>query len=524
MLAFTLLVSVQHRAHGFPLDDSYIHQTVARNLAEHGSLGFVIGKRSSGATSLLWTLIQASRYRLLGSVDPVWFNIALSYALLVSIALLLYRIAYRDGLPQPVCLLLAATPALSGNFLWLGLIGMEHLLFVFFSLLAIYLWFDPEPHTLLNSAAAGFVSGLLVITRPEAVVFGPLMLVASLRFRRRRSRRELVVFALPWGAFLALSLSVNWWTSGALMPATLKGRTWLYFHSTGGAHSVRSITRFCGSWVQRLPRHFSTHFTHQMVSVREIFTGESLFGIALLALVLVGAVALLRRRPLAVTFLLLWAAIHFTIYMVSFPAGGHGGRYQPLNLLLFFPLLFLGCAALLGRLLPRRHNIVAGTVVALALIAAYTSISTWRTVAFVGISHINDTHGRIALWMRQNIPSNARFAAFDIGRVSYDWPSQVIDLGGLVDPTYYHYLRDGDVPLYLQRENVEYLLLPSAGTEDFGFTPEMTAHPLIEFCSPREPWLLGFRYTIHATQCQRLYRLATRPENDEPGPSPQPAH
>src|SRR5690349_19582616 len=42
---------------GFPLDDTWIHLTYARNLAEHGEWAFRLGERSSGSTSPLWTFL-----------------------------------------------------------------------------------------------------------------------------------------------------------------------------------------------------------------------------------------------------------------------------------------------------------------------------------------------------------------------------------------------------------------------------------------------------------------------------------
>jgi hypothetical protein len=38
---------------GFPVDDSWIHQSVARNFCSFGSLGYLTHERSSGSTSLL---------------------------------------------------------------------------------------------------------------------------------------------------------------------------------------------------------------------------------------------------------------------------------------------------------------------------------------------------------------------------------------------------------------------------------------------------------------------------------------
>jgi len=42
---------------GFPLDDSWIHQTYARNLVEYGDWFFIPGVSSAGSTSPFWTLL-----------------------------------------------------------------------------------------------------------------------------------------------------------------------------------------------------------------------------------------------------------------------------------------------------------------------------------------------------------------------------------------------------------------------------------------------------------------------------------
>src|SRR5512139_3169352 len=49
---------------GFPLDDSWIHLTYARNLAEHGEWAFRLGERSAGSTSPLWTFLLSIGYFL----------------------------------------------------------------------------------------------------------------------------------------------------------------------------------------------------------------------------------------------------------------------------------------------------------------------------------------------------------------------------------------------------------------------------------------------------------------------------
>jgi hypothetical protein len=208
------------------------------------------------------------------------------------------------------------------------------------------------------------------------------------------------------------------------------------------------------------------------------------------------------------SLVLLWAFVQFAIYLISFPAAGHAGRYQPLNLLLMLPLLVIGLYALLEDLRVAA-NPALGIVFVAVLVAGIMSISTWRQVTRVGIEHINNTEGQVASWLRLHVADSDRFAAFDIGMVSYEWGGPVVDLGGLVDPDYFSYLKNGRVPEYLKAHKIQYLMLPGAGTRDMGFDANSLPPSLVEYCSPNKIWLLGFRYTIHAARCQDVYRLST---------------
>jgi len=58
---FYLLVSALIFRIGFPLDDSWIHLTYARNFAEHGEWAYRLGERSAGSTSPLSASRQWSR-------------------------------------------------------------------------------------------------------------------------------------------------------------------------------------------------------------------------------------------------------------------------------------------------------------------------------------------------------------------------------------------------------------------------------------------------------------------------------
>ncbi len=60
---FVLVTAVQGHA-GFPLDDAWIHQVYARNLAQRGEFAFTPGEPSAGSTSPLWTIALSVGYLL----------------------------------------------------------------------------------------------------------------------------------------------------------------------------------------------------------------------------------------------------------------------------------------------------------------------------------------------------------------------------------------------------------------------------------------------------------------------------
>ena len=69
---FYLAVSVWgYGSWGFPLDDAWIHQTYARNLARSGQLAFVPGVPSAGSTAPLWSFLLSIGY-LLGAPYQIW--------------------------------------------------------------------------------------------------------------------------------------------------------------------------------------------------------------------------------------------------------------------------------------------------------------------------------------------------------------------------------------------------------------------------------------------------------------------
>lgn len=494
-ICFGFLASSLRVAFGFPLDDSYITQTIARNLAQTGVLGYYAGKPSPGATSLLWVYIQAANFQFL-HLDPVIFNLVLSWLFPVVIGVLLYSIGVRDGLSPWWSLTLAIAPAFCGNFLWLGLIGMEHLLFVLLVLSAVHFCLESGTSSALLTGAA---VGLLAITRPGAIPLG-LLLLSSSWLLGRKAREFFIALAL-WLVFVVLDLAANLSASHSFMPGTLNGRTWLYFHGSGGPHSFISVLSFVVRSALRPSMNFSLWYAH----ADPVSYAHLLLVLGILALDIAGALWLLNHRLLGFSLLIALTFLHFCIFAAMLPSSGQGARYQPLNLLLVVPCMFIGVFLLLRRMLKGYPQIMrVSTVVTLGL-ASLASLCTWRTVAIEGIAHINNTHGEASRWLAEHA-AHSRVAAFDFGRISYDAKGEVLDIGGLTDPSFYTYMNAGRVPDYVREKHVDLVVLPNGEIPVYlGFSNQFPKR--VEFCTPRDAWSIPWSYTWNAAQCQAIYQV-----------------
>src|SRR5262245_44722032 len=80
--------------HGFPLDDAWIHQVVARTFAQTGTLGYAPGHHGAGATSYLWAALLAINLKSL-HFDPVRWTLGINVVAALATGQLLFRLVAR---------------------------------------------------------------------------------------------------------------------------------------------------------------------------------------------------------------------------------------------------------------------------------------------------------------------------------------------------------------------------------------------------------------------------------------------
>ncbi|MGZ6347697.1 MAG: hypothetical protein ACXWNC_09060, partial [Anaerolineales bacterium] len=156
---------------GFPLDDSWIHQTFARNLALRGEWSFIPGQSSGGSTAPLWSALLSVGFLL--HLSPFIWTFFLGGLLLVSLAFYAETSMralvpeYRGVIPWVGLLV-----AFEWHLVWASVSGMETILHALIAFILLMLLIKKTSHWLLLGALAG----MSVWVRPDGITFlGPII-------------------------------------------------------------------------------------------------------------------------------------------------------------------------------------------------------------------------------------------------------------------------------------------------------------------------------------------------------------
>jgi hypothetical protein len=411
---------------GFPLDDAWIHQTYARNLAVAGEFAFVPGHPSAGSTSPAWTTLLAIGHAL--HLDLRLWTYALGAALLALNAWLAYRLTLKlQPEAKAAAWLAGLLVAVEWHLVWAAGSGMETLLFSAFALLVF----------LLPAGRHGFWLGLCagasVLVRPDGLLLLPFALGRALAAPGARTRSALDV-AVGFGAVFLPYLAFNQWLAGTAWPNTFYAKQAEY-----------AVLRGLPLW-QRLTR----------MAVLPFVGGQ--------ALLLPGLVWLgwdgLRRREWEAVLPLGWVAVMISAYALRLPVTYQHGRYLIPVIPLVVVLGTTGLARSLHLRSPRLFVRVASRVWVLAAVLVtliFTAIGAQAYTRDVQI--IESEMVATARWIEANTDSRALVAAHDIGALGYYSHRALLDLAGLVTPEVIPFIRDeARLETWLDASGADYLM------------------------------------------------------------------
>jgi len=166
--ALYILRSISLTEPGFPLDDSWIHQVFARNIATGHGFSFNPGQPIPGATAPLWTLILASTCRPFG---PVAGGIATGIAFLWLAFVGLYKLTVFLAQNRFKALLTVILSILCWPVVWGGLSGMEVGLYSCLTFWGLYFNLSSKAISDNRAYLSYFLFTMAFLARPETAVF-----------------------------------------------------------------------------------------------------------------------------------------------------------------------------------------------------------------------------------------------------------------------------------------------------------------------------------------------------------------
>lgn len=412
---------------GFPLDDAWIHQTYARNLALTGEWAFNPGKPSGGSTAPLWSALLAAGFLL--KLAPYVWTYLLGTVALWGLSLLGEKAA-RGLVPayHPRFPWVGAALALEWHLVWAAASGMETLLYALLATAALVFIISGSR----KYFSLGLLIGLSVWVRPDGItLLGPAVLVILLGQSSWSKRLwSLVNLGIGFGSPFALYLLFNLVISGHPWPNT--------FYAKQAEYAVYLKLPFLERW--------GSEALQPLIGA----------GVVLLPGVVLAIASAVRRRAWGVLVAAGWLVGFLALYAWFLPVTYQHGRY----VIPAMPIFFLLGLAGLAEYVPRASHWFFPTFWRLAL--GVILVIFWGRGAFAyaqDVAVIESEMVATAKWVSVNVPPGALVAAHDIGALGYFGGHELVDMAGLISPEVIPFLRDeNQLAAYLTQRGVSYLV------------------------------------------------------------------
>ena len=425
-----LVASALYYRFGFPLDDSWIHLTYARNLAVHGEWAFQPGVPSAGSTAPLWTALLSIGFFL--KLAPYIWTHLLGALLLWGMGLFgemaVRRIspAYQSRIPWVGLFLIA-----EWHLVWSAVSGMETLLHALVMTVVLGMLMSGSRRFI----TLGLLTGLSIWVRPDGItLLGPVIVHALAGNGSGKKRwRDLSLFVIGFASLFVPYLLFNLILAGTPMPNT--------FYAKQAEYAI---------WQAR---PFLSRFWELAL---QFFAGPSL---ALLPGVVGWFVISLRKRDWSTLATMVWFAGYLFLYVERLPVYQHGRYVMPA-----MPIFFLwGLVALIAfsksKLFGRYHWVA---VTSWNLLAGALCVAFWLFGASMysqDVALIESEMVASAKWVAENVPQDEIVAAHDIGALGYYDDHELIDLAGLISPEVIPFIRNEEkLAEFLDESDAAYLI------------------------------------------------------------------
>jgi hypothetical protein len=406
---------------GYPLDDSWIHLTFARNLADGAGFGANPGEATPGATSPLWVLLLSIGF-LAGADHTVWpWLLAAGFLGAAGIAsghlfLALERESpgERSGrFPWPA-LLCGLVVSSTAPLIWSAAGAMEVPLFGALVCATLASLSRARDGRLGEAAICGGLTGLAALARPEGLLLAPIMIGVFLSRRSPRAVRSAAVGALACVVVYGPSVAFCLTTSGRWFPNTFYAKTTSLIAQAPDAGFLGAVIRF---FLQVSPVCLLLFLCGVAGAGLAAWKRRPIHGLA-------AACAFVVGLPLAYSMM-------GRTYLFAELAGNYGRYLYPV-IPPSFAVGFWGLGYL-ARSIARwdlRKPALLAMVVALGF--TWAGAARYSVLYVLNVRDINRMQVAMAESLRERLPPGSLVAANDVGALAYLTDFRVLDLIGII--------------------------------------------------------------------------------------------
>lgn len=401
----------------YGLDDAYIHMSIARNFAEHGTWGITQYEFSSTTSSPLWTGLLMLVYAVIGVQESLPLILNLMFG--IAAIFVANRLLTRFDVPALYRFIILLALLILTPLNTLVLIGMEHVLQILMVILLVdeffRLW-ERDQFSVSEAARLAVLSALTAMTRYEdLLLIGVLCLLFLLRGRWRLMLITGISASFPVIVYGLIAMANGW----DFLPTSLTIKS-------GAMSYLRQAT-----WQAR--------FQFLIIDTYKIFANQHIFSLMLLSALAAFIYVYEKARDLwdkRLVLLVIYAlTTMLSVRLVSWPDPGTFSRYEAY--LVAMSLIFIPAA--LGFALPRRvtRNMIPAALVALILLVfvlndiyqRYDDIS-FRQPVVTATTEIYRQQYQMAHFLAEYY-NDANIATNDIGAVTFFSDIHNIDIWGL---------------------------------------------------------------------------------------------
>ncbi len=429
---------------GAPLDDVWIHFRFAENFAHGYFYQYNPGEPTPGTTSPLWVIILSVPFLFSQNFIIPWALFISSLFFLLAL-LQLYKLCIKLGFDGNYSLIITFITLAAGRLLWSSLSGMEITLFILLCVIVLSNHIK-EISTGKLLVVNGLLLGIAANTRPETYLFAGLYYLTTIYFLRNKLKENFTKLLLSAIIFSLLILPYPVFCyihTGSLLPNTYEGQV-------GSAKYLPNFT--------------------YIIETSKIFIKDNFAIFILWGLSAVYFIWSVVKKKIEKNFLLLNLWIFLLPVISSFiaPNWRHHGRY----LIPLIPFINISAIFILRKLYRyysegklARAELYRKIALAIIIIAAINSSIMFANVLGWNVENINNQQGKIANWLKENLPDEKAFGMNDIGIITFKTKKYVVDMAGLVTPEVFKFQKmsyeEGSKALlkYLKDKGVNYIII-----------------------------------------------------------------